>query len=177
MSSLYDDNTTTWRDLTDQLTPKQIGEFEYCERENFPRGWRPPKHPKGGWAQRRPGAVCDTAPPPEAVDEPGDWEEWGDDPRRRAPLERFSGTCVESVRPLDIARFLGRSRLKPNSRAAYYGYIHSFFRWWSEDGSANTAAKLPRPKAPKGVPRPITDEQLRNLLAISRTTATGITGE
>jgi integrase len=81
-------------------------------------------------------------------------------------LERFSGSRVESVRPLDIARFLGRSSLKQNSRAAYFGYIHSFYRWWGDNGGTDTAAKLPRPKAPKGVPRPITDEQLRNLLAV-----------
>jgi site-specific recombinase XerD len=74
---------------------------------------------------------------------------------------------VESVRPLDIARFLGRRRLKQNSRAAYFGYIHSFYRWWGDNGGTNTRAKLPRPtKAPKGVPRPITDEQLRNQFAV-----------
>jgi site-specific recombinase XerD len=81
-------------------------------------------------------------------------------------LEKFAGTRVESVRPLDIARFLGRSRLKQNSRAAYYGYIHAFYRWWGDNGGVNTAAKLPRPKAPKGAPRPITDEQLQHLLAV-----------
>ncbi|MCV7005651.1 tyrosine-type recombinase/integrase [Mycobacterium gordonae] len=79
-------------------------------------------------------------------------------------LEKFAGARVECVRPLDIARFLGRKRLKQNSRAAYYGYIHAFYRWWGENGGVNAAANLPRPKAPKGVPRPITDEQLRNLL-------------
>lgn len=63
-------------------------------------------------------------------------------------LESFAGTRLESVRPLDIARFLGRPKLKQNSRAAYFGYIHSFYRWWGENGGANTAAKLPRPKAP-----------------------------
>ena len=77
-------------------------------------------------------------------------------------LETFAGCRVECVRPLDIARFLGRSKLKQNSRAAYYGYIHSFYRWWGDNGGTNVAAKLPRPKAPKGVPRPITDQQLRN---------------
>ncbi len=81
-------------------------------------------------------------------------------------LERFSGKRIENVTALDISRFLGRRRLKQNSRAAYYGYIHSFYRWWGENGGANVAAKLPRPKAPKGVPRPITDEQLGHLLAI-----------
>ncbi|MDI3314503.1 MAG: tyrosine-type recombinase/integrase [Mycobacterium sp.] len=81
-------------------------------------------------------------------------------------LEKFAGAGVESVRPLDIARFLGRPNLKPNSRAAYYGYIHSFYRWLGQNGGTNAAAQLPRPKPPKGVPRPITDEQLQNLLAV-----------
>ena len=81
-------------------------------------------------------------------------------------LERYSGKSVENIRPLDIARFLGRPELKQNSRAAYFGYIHSFYRWWGENGGTNTAAKLPRPKAPKGLPRPITDEQLSDLLAV-----------
>lgn len=81
-------------------------------------------------------------------------------------LERFAGCRLEAVRPLDIARFLGRSRLNQNSRAAYYGYIHSFYRWWERNGGVNTAATVKRPKAPKGVPRPITDQQLRDLLAV-----------
>lgn len=81
-------------------------------------------------------------------------------------LEKYAGCRLEAVGPLDIARFLGRSRLKQNSRAAYFGYIHSFYRWWGENGGANTAANLKRPKAPKGVPRPITDEQLQKLLTV-----------
>ncbi len=58
-------------------------------------------------------------------------------------LEKFAGTRVESVRPLDIARFLGRRRLKQNSRAAYYGYIHTFYRCWGENDGVNTAGNLP----------------------------------
>ena len=81
-------------------------------------------------------------------------------------LEQFSGKRVENVTPLDISRFLGRGRLKQNSRAAYFGYIASFYRWWGDNGGANTAARLPSPKAPKGTPRPITDQQLRDLLAL-----------
>lgn len=80
-------------------------------------------------------------------------------------LEKFAGVRLENVRPLDIARFLGRSRLKQNSRASYYGYIHSFFRWWEQNGGTNPAAKVTRPKAPKGLPKPITTQQLENLLA------------
>ena len=81
-------------------------------------------------------------------------------------LEKFSGSRLECVRPLDIARFLGQPSLNQNSRAAYYGYIHSFYRWWERNGGTNTAATVKRPKAPKGVPRPITSQQLRDLLAV-----------
>jgi integrase/recombinase XerD len=81
-------------------------------------------------------------------------------------LERFSGKTVETVTPLDISRFLGRPRLKQNSRASYFGYIASFYRWFGDNGGVNTAAGLPRPKAPKSSPRPITDQQLRDLLAV-----------
>lgn len=81
-------------------------------------------------------------------------------------LEGYAGCRLEAVRPLDIARFLGRSTINQNSRAAYYGYIRSFYAWWGRNGGTNTAASVKRPKAPKGVPRPITDEQLQNLLAL-----------
>jgi hypothetical protein len=35
-------NATSWRDLPDQLTPQQIAELEYCEREGIPRGMPDP---------------------------------------------------------------------------------------------------------------------------------------
>lgn len=81
-------------------------------------------------------------------------------------LQRFSGKRIENATALDISRFLGRRRLKQNSRAAYYGYLHSFYRWWGENGGVNVAARLPRPKGPKGSPRPITDQQFLDLLAV-----------
>jgi integrase/recombinase XerD len=54
-------------------------------------------------------------------------------------LENYAGYRLESVGPLDIARFLGGSMPNQNSRAAYFGYIHSFYRWWDENGGRNTA--------------------------------------
>ena len=33
-----DTPATTWRDLADQLTPAQVAELEYCEREQIPPG-------------------------------------------------------------------------------------------------------------------------------------------
>jgi hypothetical protein len=38
------DNTATWRDLADQLTPQQVAELEYCEREGIPPGMVEPRH-------------------------------------------------------------------------------------------------------------------------------------
>jgi hypothetical protein len=43
MNTTHDDNATTWRDLADQLTPRQIAELEYCERENPPPGLAGPQ--------------------------------------------------------------------------------------------------------------------------------------
>jgi hypothetical protein len=40
----HPDSATTWRDLADQLTPKQILELEYCEREQIPPGLATPQH-------------------------------------------------------------------------------------------------------------------------------------
>lgn len=81
-------------------------------------------------------------------------------------LERFTGKTFETVTPLDVSRFLGRTGLKPASRASYYGSLASFYRWWAEHGGINITARLPRPKAPRGAPRPISSRQLSDLLAI-----------
>ena len=35
-----DNTATSWRDLADQLTPEQIAELEYCEREKILRAVR-----------------------------------------------------------------------------------------------------------------------------------------
>lgn len=82
-------------------------------------------------------------------------------------LERFAGKTVESVTALDVSRFMADLPVKPNSRAAYFGYIASFYRWWGDNGGTNTTGRLPRPRAHKGLPRPITDQQLRDLLAVN----------
>jgi len=68
-------------------------------------------------------------------------------------LEAYAGCRLEAVRPLDIARFLGRKRLNQNSRAAYYGYIHSFYSWWARNGGVNTTASVKRPKGRRSMPR------------------------
>jgi site-specific recombinase XerD len=80
-------------------------------------------------------------------------------------LERHSGKAVETIAPIDVSRFLGRLGLKPTSRTTYFSSIVCFYKWWADNGGEDITRRLPRPKAPKGTPRPISDDQLRTLLA------------
>jgi hypothetical protein len=69
---------TTWRDLADQLTPEQICEIEYCEREQIPPGIA---SPEGHLNHARKLAelniaramLADMALPADAVGEVDDW--------------------------------------------------------------------------------------------------------
>lgn len=78
------DNVTTWRDLADQLTPQQVAELEYCEREQVPPGLATEQHRlNGARAMIRHNitqAVCAGVPvPADAIDEPSPWDEWTDE--------------------------------------------------------------------------------------------------
>ena len=76
-------NNTTWRALADQLTPEQIAELEYCEREQIPPGLADPEHHLNcaramaceNFIQR---LCADVAAPADAGGTINDWEEWGD---------------------------------------------------------------------------------------------------
>lgn len=83
MPTTHDDNATTWRDLADQLTPKQIADLEYWDREQVPPGiidWQ-----QGALNYARTmardnivQAMCgDVAAPADAIDEPPSrWEDY-----------------------------------------------------------------------------------------------------
>ncbi|KLO29573.1 hypothetical protein ABH37_13205 [Mycobacterium haemophilum] len=79
-------------------------------------------------------------------------------------LERSAGKDCTEIRAVDVSRFLGDPDLRPASRAAYFGSIHAFYRWWSRQGGHHATAELPRPRAPKGTPHPVSDPGLRELL-------------
>lgn len=81
-------------------------------------------------------------------------------------LEAYSGREVGELRPIDVSRFLARPTLKQWSRANYFSSIARFYKWFGDNGGTDITTRLPRPKCPKGVPRPITDQQLQDLLAI-----------
>lgn len=91
----------------------------------------------------------------------------GETLRLLAHLQRDTGKEVEAITALDVSRFMAGLPVKQNSRAAYFGHIAAFYRWVGEEGGVNITARLPRPRSAKGLPRPITDEQLRDLLAVN----------
>jgi integrase len=83
MTTMRDDNASTWRDLTDQLTPKQIAELEYCEREQIPPGMAAPRHHlnharKMAELNLAQAMFADIAVPPDAVDDVDDWTDYDD---------------------------------------------------------------------------------------------------
>lgn len=82
MTNTHDD-ATDWRDLADQLTPTQVAELEYCERENVPPGMGTPRHflnaARAMIRHNLVQAICaDIAPPADAISDIGDWEHYGD---------------------------------------------------------------------------------------------------
>jgi len=87
MTTTPDNTATTWRDLADQLTPEQISELEYCEREEIPPG---AASAQGHLNHARKLAelnvaramFADIAPPPEAR-EIDDWTDWDDEVYQR----------------------------------------------------------------------------------------------
>jgi integrase/recombinase XerD len=79
-------------------------------------------------------------------------------------LERHADKDCTEIRQVDVSRFLGSPDLRSASKAAYFGAIHGFYKWWAAQGGYHATRGLPRPKAPKGFPRPVSDSGLRELM-------------
>lgn len=79
-------------------------------------------------------------------------------------LQDHAGRAVEEIAPIEISRFLAQPQLSIASRSTYFGYINGFYRWWARNGGVHVTSALPRPKAPKGVPHPISTPDLRRLI-------------
>jgi hypothetical protein len=84
MGTMHDDNATSWRDLADQLTPDQIAELEYCEREQVPPGLVSPAHQlraarKLAELNIAQAMFADIAPPADVIGEIADWMDYDDD--------------------------------------------------------------------------------------------------
>lgn len=88
MTTTHDDNAKTWRDLADQLTPEQIAELEYCEREGTPPGIADPGNHlnharKLAELNIARAMFADIAPPPDAGGDIDDWMDWDDEVYQR----------------------------------------------------------------------------------------------
>jgi integrase/recombinase XerD len=70
-------------------------------------------------------------------------------------LERNAGKGCDQLAPVDVSRFLADPDLGASSRAAYFGSISAFYRWWATQGGTNITARLPWPRSPKLSPRPV----------------------
>jgi integrase/recombinase XerD len=74
-----------------------------------------------------------------------------------------------AVRPMHITAWLGREGLAPWSRATFYGHLHSYFTFALENDviDVDPMARMRRPHAPQGKPRPLTPQQVDLLLTAS----------
>jgi integrase/recombinase XerC len=68
----------------------------------------------------------------------------------------------------ELQGWLYRDEWSASTRETYYGAVRSFFVWatgpWDQRLDFDPSELLPRPRTPRGLPRPITDEQLTRIL-------------
>lgn len=90
---------------------------------------------------------------------------------RAAVLRRFlahTQTDPFTITAQDVVDYLDRAGLTPGTRSTYYGHLRAFGAWLVKTGQAeiNPVLGAPSPRRRKGVPRPITAAQLRQLLGV-----------
>lgn len=71
------------------------------------------------------------------------------------------------VRPMAITSWLGREGYAPWTRVTYYGHLRSYFTFAVENDivAVDPMARVRRPKPSRGVPRPLTPEQVAVVMA------------
>lgn len=69
----------------------------------------------------------------------------------------------------ELEDYLAAPGWSAQTKATYYTHIIGYFRWATEPGRLHLdydpSASLVRPRVPKGVPKPVTDQQLAHALA------------
>lgn len=83
-----------------------------------------------------------------------------------AALSKHAGVKLLKITPDHIIDYLDRPGLTASSRASYHASIRAFYKWAVRTGQlkTNPTDATPRPKRPKGVPRPVQTEHLTVLL-------------
>jgi integrase len=89
---------------------------------------------------------------------------------RRKVLRRLDAELplgIEEALVSELEEWLAKFTTN-QTKATFYGHIVGFYRWACDDDDpyldANPAASLRRPKVSPGVPNPVTDEELDNIL-------------
>lgn len=84
-------------------------------------------------------------------------------------LSELSKTAALEVTPDNIIDYLGRAHLSQSSKASYHATIRAFYKWAVLTGRIDTdpSASTPRPRRPKGVPRPVRTAHVSALLAVA----------
>lgn len=89
----------------------------------------------------------------------------------RLRIVAASGLDPQTCTVFDIESWLARPGLTNSTRRAYGDALRAFFGWMHRRGlrGDDPTLGLPVVKVPRGVPHPISTEQLRQLLATART--------
>lgn len=85
-----------------------------------------------------------------------------------ARLDRDLPQGLEPANTVELRTWLGREGWSQETLCTYYTHIRSYYRWVVRNGhlTFDPTDLLDRPKRPKGLPRPITEENLA--LALDR---------
>jgi integrase/recombinase XerC len=87
-------------------------------------------------------------------------------------LNREMPHGIGRVSTEELARWIHRDGLAQNSKVTYYNALRSFYGWAADPADpwidADPTEKLEHVTRPQGVARPVTDEELRALLARAR---------
>lgn len=93
---------------------------------------------------------------------------------RRALLRRMDTDLpmgLEEATVEELSNWLGREGWSRQTRATYYGHVAGFYEWACDPRSPhldwNPAASLTRPKVPRGLPKPVTDDELGECLRLA----------
>lgn len=72
--------------------------------------------------------------------------------------------------PAEIAEFLSADHLAPWSRRTYYNTLASFYGWAVDTGrlERDPMQGMRKPVTPKGLPRPLTDDEVDRVLAAAK---------
>lgn len=84
-------------------------------------------------------------------------------------LERWAEPSLLELAREDIDGWLDSRNLSPRSRSSYLSTLHVFYLWAVDEGlrTDDPTSRIRRPKLPRLVPRPISDDDLRHALRVA----------